>query len=152
MSISLGRSHLNAFDDLLRNLGNFGVMDIDVRYKLRRLAISTRRTAQRELLAVKVNYPPTINGILDDACWKIAPQADEFTHGYYESPVEDDSVVKIVYTPKAIYVGWYLYDSQPNKIVASQTRDQAVWGIAEELDRLRYQPFSHTPICRHALL
>ena len=119
-------------EDLLRNLGNFGVMDIDVRRKLRMLAISTRKTAKRELLAVKVNYPPTIDGILDDACWKIAPQADEFTHGYYENPVEDDSVVKIVYTPKAIYVGWYLYDSQPNKIVASQTREQIVWGIEED--------------------
>ena len=139
----VGKIALEQVEDLLRNLGNFGVMDIDVRYKLRRLAISTRRTAQRELLAVKVNYPPTINGILDDACWKIAPQADKFTHGYYESPVEDDSVVKIVYTPKAIYVGWYLYDSQPNKIVASQTRDQAVWGIAEDWIAFDINPF-HT--------
>ena len=130
-------------EDLLRNLGNFGVMDIDVRHKLRSLAISTRRTTQRELLAVQVNYPPTIDGILDDACWKIAPQADEFTHGYYESPVEDESIVKIVYTLKAIYVGWYLYDSQPNRIVATQIREQIEWGIEEDWVSFDIDPF-HT--------
>ena len=130
-------------EELLRNLGNFGVMDIDVRRKLRMQAVSTRRTGQRELLAVKVNYPPTIDGILDDACWKIAPQADEFTHGYYENPVEDDSVVKVVYTLKAIYVGWSLYDSQPDKIVARQARNREMWGITEDWVSLSLDPF-HT--------
>ena len=130
-------------EELLRNLGNFGVMDIDVRRKLRMQAVSTRRTGQRELLAVKVNYPPTIDGILDDACWKIAPQADEFTHGYYENPVEDDSVVKVVYTLKAIYVGWSLYDSQPDKIVARRTRSPEMWGITEDWVSVSLDPF-HT--------
>ena len=130
-------------EELLRNLGNFGVMDIDVRRKLRMQAVSTRRTGRRELLAVKVNYPPTIDGILDDACWKIAPQAGEFTQGYYENPVEDDSVVKVVYTLKAIYVGWYLYDSQPDKIVARRTRNRKMWGITEDWVSLSLDPF-HT--------
>ena len=130
-------------EELLRNLGNFGVMDIDVRRKLRMQAVSTRRTGQRELLAVKVNYPPTIDGILDDACWKIAPQANEFTHGYYEDPVADDSVVKVVYTRQAIYVGWCLYDSQPAKVVARQTRSQEMWGITEDWVSFDIDPF-HT--------
>ena len=130
-------------EDLLRNLGNFGVMDIDIRRKLRMQAVSTRRTGQRELLAVKVDYPPTVDGILDDACWKIAPQTDEFTHGYYENPVEDNSVVKMVYTSKAIYVGWSLYDSQPDKIVARQTRSQEMWGITEDWVSFDIDPF-HT--------
>ena len=130
-------------EDLLRNLGDLGVMDIDIRHKLRMQAVSTRRMGQRELLAVRVNYPPAIDGILDDACWKIAPQADGFTHGYYENPVADDSVVKIVYTSKAIYVGWYLYDSQSDKIVARQTRGQKMWGITEDWVSCNIDPF-HT--------
>ena len=130
-------------EDLLRNLSNFGAMDIDVRHKLRLQAISIPSTRRRELLAVKIDYPPTIDGILDDVCWKIAPQADGFTDSYFESPVEDDSVVKLVYTPRAIYVGWYLYDSRPDKIVAPQTRDEAFWGITEDWVSFEIDPF-HT--------
>lgn len=100
---------------------------------------------QRELLAVKVHYPPTIDEVLDDACWKIAPHAEEFTHGYYENSVADDSVVKVVYTSKAIYVGWNLYDSQPDKIVARQTRGQEMWGITEDWVSFDIDPF-HTHI------
>ncbi len=140
----VGKIAPERIEDLLLNLGNFGVMDIDIRRKLRMQAVSSRATGQRSLLAVKVDYPPTIDGVLDDLCWKIAPQADGFTHGYYEDPVEDDSVVKLVYTPKAIYIGWYLYDSQPDKIVARQTgRDQGMWGITEDWVSFEFDPF-HT--------
>ena len=139
----IGKIALERVEDLLRSLGNFGVMDIDIRRELRVRAISTRRMGRREILAVKVNYPPDVDGILDDACWKIAPQADEFTEGYYENPVDDDSVVKVVYTSKAIYAGWYLYDSQPDKIVARQTRSQKMWGIAEDWVSFNIDPF-HT--------
>ena len=130
-------------EDVLRNLGDFGVMDIDIRRKLRGQAVSSRRTGRRELLAVKVDYPPVIDGVLDDACWKIAPRADAFTSGYYETPVRDDSVVWMVYTAKAIYLGWYLYDSQPDKIVARRTREQKMWGVTEDWVSFNIDPF-HT--------
>ena len=131
-------------ETLLRSLDNFGVMAIDVRHKLRMLAVSTRRTGQRELLAVKVDYPPTIDGVLDDASWKIAPHADGFTHGYYEDPVADDSVVKMVYTRQAIYVGWHLYDSQPDKIVASQTKTRTAFKAGEDYVHLHDRSVSYT--------
>ena len=132
-------------EDLLQNLSNFAAMDIDIRRKLKAQAAPPRTTVQRELLAVKVDYPPTIDGILDDACWKVAPQAEGFTHGYYDNPVEDDTVVKVVYTPKAIYVGWYLYDSQPHKIIAHRTKDQAskYFGVTEDWVSFSIDPF-HT--------
>lgn len=119
-------------EDLLRNLSNFGAMDINVSRKLKEQSIPIGNTIRREMLAVKVDYPPTIDGILDDACWKIAPQADRFTHVRTKKVIEDDSVVKLVYTPKAIYVGWHLYDSQPNKIAIVQTKDQIRFDSAIE--------------------
>ena len=135
-------------EDLLRNMSNFGAMDIDIRDKLKAQAVPTRDTVQRELLAVKIDYPPTIDGILDDACWKVAPQAEGFTHGHYKNPVEDDTVVKLVYTPKAIYVGWYLYDSQPGKIVARQTEDQKkYWTVSED-----WVSFSIDPLHTHKFI
>ena len=119
----VGKIDPNRVEDLLRNLSNFGAMDINVHDTLREQAVSIQNITQREMLAVKINYSPTIDGTLDDACWKIAPHADGFTHASTRNLVEDDSVVKMVYTSEAIYVGWHLYDSQPDKIVARQIKD-----------------------------
>ena len=119
----VGRIVPNRVEDLLQNLSNFGAMDIDVHDTLREQAVSIQNITQREMLAVKVNYSPTIDGTLDDACWKIAPHADGFIHADTRNLVEDDSLVKMVYTSEAIYVGWHLYDSQPDKIVARQIKD-----------------------------
>ncbi len=119
-------------EDLLGSLSNFGAMDIDVGGALKAHAAPTRDMVQREILAVKIENPPTIDGTLDDACWKIAPEADGFTHVRTGNPVEDDSKVKLVYTDEAIYVGWHLYDSQPDKIVARQTQDHVRFGNTTE--------------------
>ena len=112
--------------ELLGNLSNFGMDDIDLGDTLKtkvELKVGVdenpdRKTAQKEMLAVKTDKPPKIDGKLDDKCWKTAPQAIEFTHVTTEKPAKDQTVVKLVYTDKSIYVAWHLYDSQPEKIVA----------------------------------
>ena len=119
-------------EELLGSLSNFGAIDIDVGGALKAQAEPIRDTIQREILAVKVENPPTIDATLDDACWKIAPQADNFTHVRTGNPVEDDSKVKLVYTDEAIYVGWHLYDSRPDKTVARQTQDHVRFGKTTE--------------------
>ena len=119
-------------EDLLRNLSSFGVININVRDKLRAQAAPIRSPVWRKLIAVKIDDPPKIDGTLDDACWEIAPQADTFTRVNTVNLVEDDTVVKVVYTSKAIYVGWHLCDSQPDKIVAYQTKDQIRFDTAIE--------------------
>ncbi len=111
--------------ELLGNLSNFGMTDIDLDSTLKAKTASGlhSETSQKELLAVKVEKPPIIDGKLDDKCWKIAPQASGFTNVKTDKPVKDQTIVKIVYTDKSIYVAWHLSDSQPKKIVASQTKD-----------------------------
>ena len=37
------------------------------------------QTGKKELPAIKTEQPPTIDGILNDACWQNAPQAIGFT-------------------------------------------------------------------------
>ena len=117
---------------LLSNLSNFGAMDINVGDALKAQVKPVREIVQRELLAVKIENPPTIDGILDDACWKIAPEANNFTEVSSGNSVEDASIAKILYTNEAIYVGWYLYDSDPDKIVARQTLDHVRFGRTTE--------------------
>ena len=119
-------------EDLLGNLSNFGAMDIDVGEALKAQAKPIRDTIQRELLAVKIEEPPIINGILDDACWKIAPEADNFTHVGTGDPVEDASGVKLIYTNEAIYLAWHLCDSESDNIVVRQTRDHIRFGKSTE--------------------
>ncbi len=82
------------------------------------------QTVQKELSAVKTEQPPTIDGILNDACWQDAPQATGFTDERTEKPAKNQTVAQIVYTDTAIYVAVHLYDDMPDKIVARQTKDQ----------------------------
>ncbi len=121
----VGKIATERISDLLGNLSNFGTTDIDLSdtLKVKAELNPNRDTVQKEMLAVKIEKPPKIDGKLDDKCWKIAPQADKFTHVSTEKPVKDQTIVKLVYTDKAIYVAWHLYDSQPPKIVARQTKD-----------------------------
>ena len=81
-------------------------------------------TVKKELTALKTEHPPTIDGVLDDACWQDAPQATGFTDERTEKPAKNQSVGRLVYTDTAIYVGLHLYDDMPDKIVARQTKDQ----------------------------
>ena len=94
------------------------------------IAAQNIQTVKKELRAVKTEQPPTIDGILNDACWQDAPQAVGFTDERTEKPAKNQSVGRVVYTDEAIYVGLHLYDDMPDKIVARQTKDQT--GIGGE--------------------
>ena len=87
-------------------------------------AVENTQTVRKELPAVKMDQPPTIDGVLDDACWQDAPQAIGFTDERTEKPAKNQSIGRLVYTDTAIYVGLHLYDDMPDKIVARQTKDQ----------------------------
>ena len=128
----VGKMAPEGIEELLGSLSNFGAMDIDVGDALKTQGGPIRDTIQREMFAVKVENPPTIDGTLNDACWKIAPQADNFTHVRTENQVKDDSKVKLVYTDESIYIAWHLNDSQPDKIVAHQIQDHVRFGKAPE--------------------
>ena len=140
----VGKIAPERIEDLLGNLSNFGAMDINVGDTLKAQSKPVQDKVQRELLAVKIENVPVIDGILDDACWKIAPEANNFTHVSSGNPVEDDSVVKLVYTNEAIYVAWHLHDSEPDKIAARQTQNHIRFGSAED-----WVSFSIDPLHTH---
>ncbi len=88
------------------------------------MAVSNDTTIKKDLTAVKTDQPPTIDGVLDDACWQDAPQATGFIDERTGKLSKSQSIGRLVYTDKAIYLGVYLYDDMPDKIVARQTKDQ----------------------------
>lgn len=85
---------------------------------------SRAETKPKEIPGLKTAQPPTIDGVLDDACWKNAPQATGFTDERTGKMAKNQSVGRLVYTDTTIYVGLYLYDDMPDKIVAREKKDQ----------------------------
>lgn len=139
-------------NELLGNLSKFGMTDIDLEGTLKTGVEpkAERDTVQRDLLAVKAEKPPVIDGKLDDNCWKTAPQADGFTLQGSEQLVKDQTIVKIVYTDKAIYVAWKMRDSDPGKIKSHRTKDHLRF-VDEDAVCFSIDPF-HTQIHTHRTL
>ena len=121
--------------ELLGNLSKFGMTDIDLEDTLKTGVEpkAERDTVQKDLLAVKAEKPPKIDGKLDDPCWKTAPQTDGFTHVETEKLVKDQTIVKLLYTDKAIYVAWSIYDSDPKTIVTDKKLDSSQFLDAESV-------------------
>ena len=122
----VGEIEAERISELISNIMEFGLpefnLNLDSKPNFEVKAI--KGISSKGLQAVKVKNPPKLDGKLDDKCWKSAPNAENFTHVSTKKPVKDQTKVKLVYTEKAIYVGWYIYDSQPKKIVSLQTKDQ----------------------------
>lgn len=79
----------------------------------------------KELPAVKIETPPKIDGNLNDAAWKNAPQAKDFTdRNANHEPAKDQTVVMLVYSDKAIYLAWYLYAEHPDELFANVNQHQ----------------------------
>jgi len=66
----------------------------------------------KKLTAVKVQQAPRLDGKLDDAAWQNVPEATDFIINSpdFGKPSIRKSVVKLVYTDEAVYIGAYLYD------------------------------------------
>jgi len=74
----------------------------------------------RTVEAVRVEHPPVIDGVLDEACWLGNPGITDFMEKYPdlgEEPSESTKVV-ICYDEKAVYLGFFCYDSEPEKVEA----------------------------------
>lgn len=72
---------------------------------------------EKKLAALKINSPIKIDGLLDEPAWAQAGVADSFivNSPHYGVPANNPTIVKILYSDQAVYVGAYLYDD-PTKI------------------------------------
>ncbi len=92
------------------------------------------QTVKKETKALRVEEAPLIDGKLDEAVWKNVPIAKDFV--MFEpgdgDPEPDDQKTefKIIYDNTSIYIGAYLYDSNPNKIMR-QLSERDNFGTAD---------------------
>jgi hypothetical protein len=78
----------------------------------------------RNIRAMRVKTPPTIDGYLNDDVWKVADPATDFIQRDPDegSPATERSEIRVLYDDEALYFGCMFYDSEPDKIVARLTR------------------------------
>ncbi len=74
-------------------------------------------------LATSVERGPVVDGRLDDETWMRAEVIDGFVQRepFEGRPVSERTEVRILYDESALYVGAWLYDSQPSGIVVGRT-------------------------------
>ena len=93
------------------------------------LGVGGAWAADNEILAVKTQVAPKIDGRLDDACWKSAAVVRNFTQRspFEGEPATEPTVVRVCYDAEHLYVAMRCYDSQPKAIRATvMQRDQTV--------------------------
>jgi len=81
-------------------------------------------TGQKQVRAVRVDTPPIIDGVLDEAVWQQANVITDFHQtrpGDGATPSERTEVY-VVYTADAMYIGARMYDSEPDLIAAPVIR------------------------------
>ncbi len=81
------------------------------------------RSQERPVVhAVKVAQGPRIDGFLNDDCWKLADPAESFLQREPQegAAATEKTEVRIVYDRANLYFGIRCYDSEPEKIVATQ--------------------------------
>ena len=95
---------------------------------------SKAQTTKKEFRAHRISEAPVIDGKLDESAWENDETAKDFVmfrpgDGDAE-PQDQKTEVKIVYDNQAIYIGAYLYDANPDKIMR-QLSERDNFGTAD---------------------
>jgi hypothetical protein len=82
--------------------------------------------------AVPVQYPPKLDGTLNDPLWLNAKPITDFRQRepHEGEPPTEKTEVRILYTRHAVYFGIHCYDSEPSRIIATELRRD----VSQDLD------------------
>ncbi|HIB03366.1 MAG TPA: hydrolase, partial [Candidatus Marinimicrobia bacterium] len=92
------------------------------------MGIGDNHFISNQLETVSVSEAPVVDGnVMDDPVWEIAPVVTSFTQ---QTPDEGESIsekteVRVMYSSEALYVAVVCFDSEPERIVVSDTRRDA---------------------------
>ena len=86
--------------------------------------IQEQRVEAKSFRAIKVDTPPVIDGVLDDAVWQQAELVTDFhqTRPGDHTPTSEPTELYVVYTEDALYIASRMYDSEPELISAPTIR------------------------------
>jgi hypothetical protein len=93
--------------------------------------VSAEEVERRQIVAVRVKTPPKIDGKLDDAVWEEAQPSKGFIQSKPDmgEPMNQQTVISIIYDHENIYLGIQCYDSEPEKVTGTEMRrdHEGVW-------------------------
>ena len=74
--------------------------------------------------APRAAQPPDIDGRLDEAVWQDAAVIEDFTQQEPNegAPATEQTMVRLLYDERALYIGVEAYDSQPGGVIATEMR------------------------------
>lgn len=104
-----------------------------------------QQTSKRPLPAVKVGASPVIDGKLDDDIWKKIPELTNFYDNQNDKLVSDQTIVRIGYDQKFIYVAFEMIDADPSQVSATETQEDSRFNTDtpnEDVVDVRLDPFN----------
>ncbi|MCM8769799.1 MAG: DUF6067 family protein, partial [Candidatus Omnitrophica bacterium] len=118
------------------------------------LSLAVNLQAENKITIYWTDTPPVIDAKEDDACWRLAERAKNFTLFKKAGQPTQQTEVAACYDADCLYFFWKLYDATPNKIVfgnPEDVRDFITWKDVAELfldpgqTKKDYYQFAATP-------
>ena len=83
------------------------------------LPMDVEAAPRPEVQAARATSPITLDGVLDDAAWALAPVIADFVQARPDRgfPASERTEARILYDDEYLYVGVQLYDREPDKLV-----------------------------------
>ncbi len=80
--------------------------------------------APRSIVAQQTELAPVLDGRVDEEQWNPAQAASDFLQQWpvQGGPASERTEVRFIYTEDTIYIGIICYDSEPDRIVDTQSR------------------------------
>ncbi len=87
-------------------------------------AVLVAQSAPRSVSATAIQHPITVDGKLDEPEWSNAAIATGFVQSepHTGSPATENTEVKVLYDADKLYIGAYMHDTDPTKLVVNDLR------------------------------
>lgn len=105
---------------------------------------------RKQIVAVRSEESPRIDGSLEDSAWQQAQPSTGFiqTDPNRGEPMSLETSIRILYDDDNVYLGFQSYDTEPDKVFGSEMRrDYDIWsGELQSRDGIRAA--AKHPTCR----
>ena len=89
-----------------------------------------------KIIAYRTDSPITLDGILNEPAWQKAPKISNFTQRELTegAPATEKTEVAILYDDNNLYIGFWGYDREPDKIIALKMECDFRWGSEDNFE------------------
>ena len=102
------------------------------------LSLKAQKSLPDSITAFFTNEKITLDGKLTEECWQKAVKIGNFTQRelYEGEPATEKTSVAIVYNQNVMYVGFWGYDDEPDKIMAQKMNRDFKWSTDDNFEMI----------------